>query len=286
MNIKQIMMAILVVALSTVAAAAVCTDAQTKAFEKWDRDWAKHGDDGNRAELEKIYADDYRGIGMLGLSENDKKATIDNTINNVGSNPNVKTEFSDYIIYCSPNVVTITHRNTNFVTTKEGNENTFYSRIIHVLEKRNGNWQVLTSMGQGLTGHDPSTILSKVFDENQAAKNRDLDWFKKNYADGYVGILNSEGFGNITYTKAQMIEFFEGAWKDNKSKQESFKLSDVTMRVEGDTGIISGVIHTKGIDNDGKPSENQSRFSSTYVKKDDKWMKMAGSSIQMETKMQ
>ena len=87
--------------------------------------------------------------------------------------------------------------------------------------------------------------------------NHDLDWFKKNYADDFVGILNADGLGNISYTKTQMVEFLEGFWKTDKSKQESFKLSDVTMRVEGNTGIISGVSHFKGIGNDGKPYDGK-----------------------------
>ena len=116
MNIKQILMSVLFIALSVVAVAAECTDAQNAAFEKWDRDWGKYNIEGNGAELEKIYADDYRDIGFLGVSDVDKKTTIANAVKNVGSNPNIKSEYSDYIIHCTPNVVTITHRNTFFVT--------------------------------------------------------------------------------------------------------------------------------------------------------------------------
>ena len=53
MNIKQILMTVLLIALSVVAVAAECTDAQNAAFEKWDHDWGKYNAEGNEAELKE-----------------------------------------------------------------------------------------------------------------------------------------------------------------------------------------------------------------------------------------
>ncbi|MDH3493280.1 MAG: nuclear transport factor 2 family protein, partial [Acidobacteriota bacterium] len=56
-------------------------------------------------------------------------------------------------------------------------------------------------------------------------------------------------------------------------------LSDITIRVDGDMGIITGVRHSKGIDNDGKPVDSKARFSRTLVKRDGKWMRIAATDV-------
>lgn len=262
LNIKQIITTVLLISLSAIAVAAVSTDAQNAAFEKWDQDWSKYNAEGNRAELEKIYADDYRAIGYTSLGENDKKATIDNAIKNVGSNTSVKTSSHNYLITCTPNTVAIAHRNTNVVTT-DGKEASFYSRTTHVLEKRNGNWQVVTSISQYLAD-DFSVIISMEFDGEQAYINRDLDWFKKNTADNFVGINRS----GAKYDKTQLIESFEQQFKDLKTKYESVRSSDVDIRVEGNMAFITGVREVDGVSADGKPMNFKMRYSDTFIKKD------------------
>ncbi len=273
-------MTVLLIAFSVAAVAAKCTDAQTKAFEKWDRDWSIANDKGNRAELEKIYADDFEGIGGLSLGVDNKKTIIDNVIKNVGANPNTKSYSHNYLITCTPAAVTIVHRNTN-VTTSDGKESTNWSRTTHVLEKRNGNWQAVSSVTIGMAGDGRTMVLTEL-DGDQASMRRDLDWYRKNVADNFVGMVNSEGFGNISYTKAEQLSYLEGAWKDSKSTFDFMRISDLQVRVEDNMGFMSGVRHSKGINTEGKPFENKFRFSRTYVKKDGKWMMLAATNMEMK----
>jgi len=265
-------MAILLIALSVVAVAAECTEAEAKAFEKWDHDWSKYNAEGNRAELEKIYADDFVGIGGLSLGTDSKKTIIDNAVKNAGSNPNRKSTSHNYLITCTPSTVTIVHRNTVVVTT-DGKESTSWSRTAHVLEKRGGNWRVVSSFSNGVDG-DRGAIFSITLDGDQASMNRDLDWLRKNVADDFVGIIGD----GVAYDKPQMIAYLENLWKTDKSKVKT-NLSDITIRVDGDMGIITGVRHSKGIDNDGKPVDSKARFSRTLVKRDGKWMRIAATDV-------
>lgn len=268
-------MAVLLIALSVVAATAKCTEAQTKAFEKWDHDWSKYSDEGNRAELEKIYADDYQDIGGLRLGADDKKTIIDNDVKNAGSNPNVKTSSHNYVIACAPNTVTIVHRNTN-VTTTDGKASTSWSRTTHVLEKRGANWQVVTSLSRPVTS-DGEKIGMTMLDEAQAYMGRDMDWYKNNYKGNYVGV-NSEG---NKYNKTELLAYFEDRWKDSKRKTESIDMSDVSIRVDGDMGYITGLREWKGV-NDGAPADGKVRFTRTLVKDDGKWMVIAGTDLSIK----
>ena len=272
MKFKQILMTVLLIALSVMTVAAKCTEAQTKAFEKWDHEWSKSSAEGNRAELEKIYADDYEGIGGVNLGANDKKTIIDNAVKNAGSNANVKASSHNYLITCTPNTVTIAHRNTN-ITTTDGKESTSWSRTIHVLENRKGSWQVVSSVSHGVNG-DGASIFSRQLDSDQALMKRDVDWFRKNVADDFVGTLPN----GTVYTKAQMIGYFENVWKDPKDSIEFMRLSDIQIRVDGNMGFMTGVHHSKGIGNDGKPFERKSRFNNTLVKRDGSWTLIASAS--------
>jgi ketosteroid isomerase-like protein len=272
MNIKQILMAVLLIALSLVAVAAECTEAQTKAFEKWDRDWSKYSDEGNRAELEKIYADDYVGIGYVSLNPDNKKKIIDDDVKDVGSNPNVKASTHSFLITCTPNTVTITHRITRGTTTN-GEENTSWGRTTHVLEKRNGNWQAVTSIGPPVTA-DGEVLFSLLLDGSQALMDRDLDWFKKNYDDSFIGATND----GRPFNKSSMIANMEKSWKDDKTKYEFIKFSRIAPRVDGNMGVIGNLRHSKGVGNDGKPFDKKELFMTTFVKKDGKWMMVAESS--------
>lgn len=276
MKFKQILMAVLLIALSVMAVAAKCTEAETKAFEKWDHDWSKYNAEGNRAGLEGIYADDFVGIGGVNLGTDDKKTIIDNAVKNAGSNPNVKSSSHNYLITCTPNTVTIAHRNTNVVTT-DGKESTNWSRTVHVLENRKGTWQVVSSISHGVSG-ESGAIFSRQLDADQALMKHDVDWFRKNVADDFVGILPN----GTVYTKAQMITYFENVWKDPKGSFEFMRLSDIQIRVDGNMGVMTAVHHSKGIDNDGKPFDRKSRFTNTLVKRDGKWILMAGTSANLK----
>ncbi len=266
-------MAVMLIALGVVGVAAECTDAQAKAFEKWDQDWTKYNAEGNRAELEKIYADDFQGIGGLSLGTDKKKEIIDNAVKNVGSNPNVKSSSHNFLITCTPNTVTIVHRTTFNVTT-DGNESTFWNRNVHILEKRNGNWQAVSSISHPTGRDDEGAIFNLELDSDQAAMRRDLDWFKKNYTDDFIGTTQS----GTRYDKKQMVAYLENLWKGGKAKLESARLSNIAIRVDGNMGVVNGVRHGKGIGADGKPFDDKNRFTHTFVKRDGKWMRIASSS--------
>ncbi|MEO7685202.1 MAG: nuclear transport factor 2 family protein [Gemmatimonadaceae bacterium] len=245
-------------------AAAQCGDADKKALEAFDRAWGNASVAGERAFLQNAYADDYMGLNAAGTTT--KAQTIDNTMRDAErnrANPQPAAIPPDnYIITCTPNTATITHRNI-FVSRADGKEETFYSRSIHFLEKRGGRWQVVSSTSNAL--NDQGALLYMERDWNEASKRRDVAWFEKNYAADASDVNSRTG---EIHTKAQELE----SMKADKSVLESLELSDLNVRAEGNAAIVTGVNHVKGRDAQGKPFDRRVRFTDTFIKRDGRWL--------------
>jgi ketosteroid isomerase-like protein len=76
--------------------------------------------------------------------------------------------------------------------------------------------------------------------------------------------------GKIT-TRADDI----GEARKNDPKSEIFENYDMKVRVHGDTAVVTGKMHTKGISG-GKPFDAQFQFTDTFVKDGGRWRLLAG----------
>ena len=63
--------------------------------------------------------------------------------------------------------------------------------------------------------------------------------------------------------------------KKNDPKYEIFENYDMKVRVHGDTAVVTGKTHTKGICG-GKPFDFQFQFTDTFVKDGGRWRLLAG----------
>jgi ketosteroid isomerase-like protein len=76
--------------------------------------------------------------------------------------------------------------------------------------------------------------------------------------------------GKIT-TRADDI----GEARKNDPKYEIFENYDMKVRVHGDTAVVTGKTHTKGVSG-GKPFDAQFQFTDTFVKDGGRWRFPAG----------
>src|SRR6266550_293028 len=76
--------------------------------------------------------------------------------------------------------------------------------------------------------------------------------------------------GKIT-TRADDID--EAKKKD--PKYEMFENHDMKARVHGDTAIVTGQTHTKGISS-GKPFDSEFQFTDTFIRDRGRWRLLAG----------
>lgn len=245
-------------------ALAQCSDADKRALEAFDRTWGDATTRGDRAALQAIMADDYQGLGPAATQT--KAATIDAAVRTAERNraepasaPRIV--YDSYSSTCTPNTATITHRNV--VTARvDGKDQTFYSRSVHFLEKRGGRWQVVANAGNPL---DDQGVLAYMEREwNDAMLKRDAGWIERNYAFDASDISSRDG---SIKTKAQALE----SARTDKANLQSLELSDLNVRVEGNTAVVTGVNRVVGRDEQSKPIDRRVRFTDVFIKRDGRW---------------
>lgn len=269
---------VLAVSLVMIAAATFafgqCSDAEKNKLEAFDRAWGDAGQRGDQAFLQNVYADDYINISPAGaLTKTQAIANAVKAAERSKSNPNPDRISHDYyLINCSPNTATITHRNV--ITTKvDGKDQTFYARSVHVLEKRGSDWKVVSDAGGPL--NDAGQLLYMEREWNDASKNKDAAWFERNYASDATDISSRTGALN---TKAEEL----ASMKTDKTVLESLELSDLNVRVEGNIAVVTGVNHVRGRDDKGQPLDRRTRFTDVFAKRDGRWQVLAtqGTAVQ------
>jgi len=259
----KIFFALLTLMTATFFTSGQCSDAEKKALEAFDRAWEAAGQRGDRSYLESTFADDFVALpAMLG-----KKPTIDNILRRAErnkANPSLADDVisDNYVISCTPNTATITHRLLVTAKFPGGREETYYNRSVHVLEKRGGRWQAVTNANHEMS--DYAIIDHIVRDWNDALIKKDFAWFEKNYSadaseiDGKTGAIRG---------KAEAIS----AMKADKNVIESAELSEMDIRIEGGTAVVTGVNRVKGRDEKNQLFETRARFTDTFVKRNGRW---------------
>ena len=265
---RRILSITLLILSTSVYASGQCSESDRQKLIAFDKAWGEASVGGDKAFLQNVYADDYMNTAPTGALT---KARV---IENAGlaserrkANPqNADTTTPDhYIITCTPNTATITHRN---VTTAkvDGREQHFYTRSAHFLEKRGGEWKVVSDAGGPLD--DAGQLLYMEMEWAEADQRGDVAWFERNFADNYSGISSRTG---KLMTKADEIADI----KNRKDVFTSVTASDMQVRLEGDTGVVTGIYHMRGRDEKGQPVDRRIRYTDVYVKRGGRWLALA-----------
>ena len=260
---KTISVILLVLAI-TFSAFAECSDADKKALAAFDAAWTAAGQKGDKAALMAIYADDYMGLPNMQSKQSAISSTMTtferNKAHPAGAN---KVMADHYIISCTPVSATITHRNTVWTPDGAGGKpETFYSRSVHVLEKRNGNWQVVSNAGNDLDDYAILWYLEQ--DWNNAVWKKDRAWFEKNYA---------ADFTSISSTTAKVMNRADDIADtvDDKGMNEFVETTGMNIRIDGNYAVITGTFHVRGKDAKGAPFDRKTRYTDTWIRRDGRW---------------
>ncbi len=103
-------------------------------------------------------------------------------------------------------------------------------------------------------------------DRNQAVLKADTAALDRMTSDDYT-LITLQG---ELMTKAQILDGF----KSGAIKFESRELSDLNVRVYGNTAVVTGRVTQKSTEN-GKDISAQSRFTRVYVKEKGRWVSVA-----------
>jgi ketosteroid isomerase-like protein len=112
---------------------------------------------------------------------------------------------------------------------------------------------------------DKNVLLQIEQGWNLALKHKDVPWFEQNLADDLTDTSSGNG---ALHSKVEDI----AALKKDKTVYDSLELSNLQVRIEGNAGIVTGVNHLKGKDENGEPFEVKLSFTDTYIKRNGRWL--------------
>ena len=113
---------------------------------------------------------------------------------------------------------------------------------------------------------DASAIRALELKWTESYKQRSIDILSALLADEFVITVED---GNV-YSKAGYISHTA----DSKVRVEVAELSDLKVRIHGDTAVVTGSYHEKGM-SEGKPYEYHDRLTDVWVKAGGKWQVVA-----------
>ncbi|HRG16366.1 MAG TPA: nuclear transport factor 2 family protein [Pseudomonadota bacterium] len=267
-------MAVLAMTFAAASVSAECPPAEQAALEKLDRDWGDAVEAGDRAKLESMLADDFRDLSPDG--GNNKAQSIDAALKNAEAakaNPDGSTSRSDhYAIQCSATGATIVHRGVFEGKDAQGKPWSVHRRAAHTLEKRDGRWQVVATVGTRLSDGDLLRYLE--LDWAKADVAGAADWIAQNYAEDFSGVSSRTGKFN---GKAEDL----AEAKSPSYKATTASVHDMGVRMHGDVAVVTGEYHSTGTDKDGKPYDRRIAFTDTWKKVDGRWLVWASQGTQI-----
>lgn len=116
----------------------------------------------------------------------------------------------------------------------------------------------------GHPADEGSILLQMEHEWNDALKTHNAEWFERNLANDMTDTSSGNG---ALHTKEEDI----AALKADKTVYESLELSDLKVRVEGNAGIVTGINHLKGHDEQGQAFDVKLSFTDTYIKRKGRW---------------
>jgi ketosteroid isomerase-like protein len=119
----------------------------------------------------------------------------------------------------------------------------------------------------GNSTDDAKTVAALDTEYQAAVKNNDAATMDRILADDFVVVAGS---GNV-YTKADLIQMAQ----TRRVQYEHQEDSDRTVRVWGDTAVVTAKLWMKGIEQ-GKPIDFHIWFSDTYVRTPAGWRYVHG----------
>lgn len=126
---------------------------------------------------------------------------------------------------------------------------------------------LVTPLAGGSSTDDAKTVAALDTEYQAAVKNNDAATMDRILSDDFVVVLGS---GKI-YTKADLLQMA----RTRRVQYEHQEDSDQTVRVWGDTAVVTAKIWLKGID-EGKPFDWHVWFSDTYVRTPAGWRYVHG----------
>ena len=137
--------------------------------------------------------------------------------------------------------------------------------------KRDGQWQMIANHSSQApataTGENVEQTIKQLVNERaQAIRRADTPAIERLYADDY---LSTNALGNVR-NKTQISADF----KSGVLKTESLVINELSVRVHGETALVTGLQTTKGQDG-GRSTSGQARFTQVWERRAGRWQIVA-----------
>ena len=123
-----------------------------------------------------------------------------------------------------------------------------------------------------LQAGDEDDVLRAEHELALCYQNSDAACIEQGVMEDYI-LINSRG--NISTRADDLAEAKKG-----DPKYEIFENRDMKARSHGDSAVVTGVTHTKGISG-GQPFDAEFRFTDTFVKDHGRWRLWAGQAMKI-----
>jgi len=123
-----------------------------------------------------------------------------------------------------------------------------------------------------LQAGDEDDVLRAEHELALCYQNSDAACIEQAVMEDYI-LINSRG-----KISARVDDLAEA--KKGDPKYEIFENHDMKARVHGDSAVVTGVTHTKGISG-GQPFDAEFRFTDTFVKDRGRWRLFAGQAMKI-----
>ena len=123
-----------------------------------------------------------------------------------------------------------------------------------------------------LQAGDEDDVLRAEHELALCYQNSDAACIEQGVMEDYI-LINSRG--KISTRADDLAEAKKG-----DPKYEIFENHDMKARLHGDSAVVTGVTHTKGISG-GQPFDAEFRFTDTFVKDHGRWRLWAGQAMKI-----
>jgi ketosteroid isomerase-like protein len=113
---------------------------------------------------------------------------------------------------------------------------------------------------------DAATVRSLEMKWTESYKQRNIDILSSLLADDFVITIEN---GSV-YSKAGYISHSA----DTSTHVQVAEMSELKVRIHGDTAIVTGAYHEKG-ESSGKPYDYHDRFTDVWIKAGGRWQVIA-----------
>lgn len=261
---KKIMTIVLLTIVSATYAIAQ-NGANEQELIRLQQEWRAAIERGDRDALNRFIGDDFSN-----RAGGNKTSQIENSLKDFKerqSNPNLKnftnTPFDFTVKFKGADMAVMRFKVADRGQLK-GKDFSSYRHRTLVWMKRGGRWQIVEADNSPFTDEQTLSQIEREWED--ANKSKDKAWFERTYADEYTAINAVGKMFNKTEDIADTLS--------NTNTVTSAELSDVKVRVYGDTAVVTGRLHRVGKDKNGNFDRNY-MFTDTFIKRDGRWQVIA-----------